>query len=466
VSSTKHTRSEQKQYRQPSVSPSRRLAFDILERVATEEAYASTLLAAPSTLTQVDHALAQELVLGILRWQQRLDFYIEQLSGRSIKKIDLPVLLALRLGLYQLHYLSRIPPSAAVNESVNLVKLARKTSAAAFTNAILRRATKNFPEDAIVTIAEPLTRLAVELSHPRWLIEKWLEEFGETTTKELAQANNQTPPVAFRINTLKADVAETLKAIDAAGVSYRHSELAADAYVVTGGHAAALGRFAEAGLIYLQDEASQLVALLLAATPASHILDLCAAPGSKTTHLAALTKNQAPILACDLHPHRLAVLQANCQRLGVTSVKTLALDAAGDVAPLAGMTFDRILIDAPCTGTGTLRRHPEIKWRLRETDPERLAGIQSKLLENGAKLLSAGGRLVYSTCSLERQENEEVIARFLERHREFQIASPAAPASCITADGFVRTFPHLHHSDGFFAAVFEQGKKKDSEEVA
>jgi len=456
VNSTKHTGSEQKPYRQPSVSPARRLAFDILERVQTEEAYASTLLAAPSKLTQVDHALAQELVLGILRWQQRLDFYIEHLSGRSIKKIDLPVLLALRLGLYQLRYLSRIPPSAAVNESVNLVKVARKTSAAAFTNAILRRAWKNFPEDAIANIADPLARLAVELSHPRWLIEKWLEEFGEATAKELAQANNQTPPVAFRINTLKADIEETLKAIDEAGVSYRHSELAADAYVVTGGNAAALGRFAESGLIYLQDEASQLVAPLLAATLDSRILDLCAAPGSKTTHLAALTNNQAQILACDLHTHRLAILQANCERLGVTSVRTFALDATGDIEPLAGKSFDRILIDAPCTGTGTLRRHPEIKWRLRETDPERLADIQAKLLENGAKLLGVGGRLVYSTCSLERQENEAVIARFLEHHSEFQIALPAAPASCITSDGFARTFPHLHNSDGFFAAVLER----------
>ncbi len=440
----------------PSVSPARRVAFEILQRVETTEAYASTLLAAPSNLTQVDHALAQEIVLGVLRWQGKLDFHIEQLSGRSLYKIDPPVRIALRIGLYQLLYLSRIPSSAAVNESVNLVKLARKTSAAAFANAVLRRAAKGIDETAITQLADPLDRLAVETSHPRWLLQKWLAEFGEATTTELAMANNQTPPVAFRVNTLKASVEETLAAIEATGIQIRPSEIAASAYVVTDGHAAELGRFAAAGAIYIQDEASQLVAPMLSAKPDSRILDLCAAPGSKTSHLAALTNNEAQIVACDLHPHRLAVLQASCERLDITSVKPITLDATGDLAPLAGMRFDRILVDAPCTGTGTLRRHPEIKWRIAAQDPERLAQLQIKLLENAAQLLVEGGRLVYSTCSLERQENEEIITHFLERRREFQIIAPVAPARCVTTDGYVRTFPHLHNSDGFFAAVLEK----------
>ena len=452
---TTDAETKKKKYRKPSVSPARRLAFEILERVETEEAYASTLLAAPSNLTHLDHALTHEIVLGVLRWRQTLDFHIAQLSGRNLDRIDLPVLTALRIGLYQLRYLSRIPPSAAVNESVNLVKLARKTSAASFTNAVLRRATKGFA-DVIIGIADPLERLTIETSHPNWLLQKWIDEFGEATTKELALANNQTPPVAFRVNTLKANVAETLTAIAATGLQYRQSEIATDAYVITGGHAVELGRFAETGLVYIQDEASQLVAPLLGAKTDSRILDLCAAPGSKTSHLAALTNNQARIIACDLHAHRLAVLQSNCERLGVTSIKTVALDATKDVTPLAGMTFDRILVDAPCTGTGTLRRHPEIKWRLQPADPERLAQVQLAILENAARVLNKDGRLVYSTCSLERQENEEVVAHFLEKHQDFQPVPPAAPASCITAEGFVRTFPHLHSSDGFFAAVLEK----------
>jgi 16S rRNA (cytosine967-C5)-methyltransferase len=440
----------------PAISPARRAAFDILRRVESEGSYASALLAALDHLSREDRALAQELTLGVLRQQKTLDYFIEQYSQRKIKKLDLPVILALRLGLYQIRFLSRIPQSAAVNESVNLVKRARKTSAAALVNGALRNATRHLGENPVEAISDQSERLAVELSHMPWMLERWAASFGEAEMRRLALANNQTPEASFRINTLRADREEVLAGLTQAGVKLRTSGIAEGAYISEGGQAGSLTPLVEQGLIYLQDESSQLVSLLLDVKAGQRILDLCAAPGSKTTHLAALSENRAQIIACDIHAHRLETLVATCQRLGVTSVEPLQLPASGELPFAEAETFDRVLIDAPCSGTGTLRRNPEIKWRLTPDDIRRLAELQFNLLARGAAVLKPGGRLIYSTCSLEREENEEVIEKFLAANREFEVVRASAPADCLTAEGLVRTFPHRQGSDGFFAAVLEK----------
>ncbi|MBI3653379.1 MAG: 16S rRNA (cytosine(967)-C(5))-methyltransferase RsmB [Acidobacteria bacterium] len=438
------------------ISPARRVAFDILRRVEAEGAYAAVLLAQPTNLSREDRALAHEITLGVLRHQLTLDFLIEKYTRRRMQKLDLAVVLALRMALYQMRFLSRIPPSAAVNEAVNLVKLARKTSAAGMVNAALRNAARNLDEEIGNAIEDPDERLAVRLSHPRWLLESWAINFGKAETEAIAVANNQTPESAFRINTLKADSGETLAKIDAAGVQTRPSKIAAEALVIASGHPAALVPLIEDGLLYPQDEASQLVAQLLDARPSQRILDLCAAPGSKTSQLAALTENLAPIVASDLHPHRLSALMNTCRRLGAINVAAVAVDATKDLPFADNAKFDRILIDAPCTGTGTLRRNPEIKWRLAPDDKHRLAEIQYTLLAGAARLLATNGRLVYSTCSLEPEENEAVVQRFLEANPQFHLVQPDAPTACLTAAGFLRTFPHRHGTDGFFAAVMER----------
>jgi 16S rRNA (cytosine967-C5)-methyltransferase len=440
------------------VSPARRDAFDILSRVEAEDAYASVLIAnlSESDLSREDRSLAQELTLGVLRWRRSLDYFIERYSGRSIARLDLPVLTALRLGLYQLRHLDRVPQSAAVNESVNLVKRARVASAAPMVNAVLRQAARRLNESPAHEIADPLERASIELSHPRWLFERWQSAFGEQEARELALANNTPPTTAFRVNTLRTSTSVVLSDLEAAGVKTRESRVALGAFVVESGPASVVIEASRRGVIYAQDEASQLVSILLEPSSGQRVLDLCAAPGSKTTHIAALTDDKAWIIAGDLHHHRLNTLRATCERLGAQSIELLALDAT-QALPFAGGSheFDRVLVDAPCSGTGTLRGNPEIKWRLAADDISRLASLQLSLLERGASVLARSGRLVYSTCSMEREENEEVVRRFLEANSAFQIAEPKAPGSLISTDGFVRTFPHRDGTDGFCAVVLE-----------
>jgi 16S rRNA (cytosine967-C5)-methyltransferase len=442
-----------------SVSPARRAAFDILRRVEAEGAYASALVSAlpQSSLSREDRALAQEIALGVLRWQRSLDYFIERYSRRPVKRLDLSVLISLRMGLYQLRHLTRIPPSAAVNESVNLVKIARAASAAGMVNAVLRNAARHIEEAPGAAIDDAAERASVEVSHPRWMLERWATWMGETESLALALANNEPPLGTFRVNTLRATVDEALARLLDEGLTARPSEYVPGAFVVESGPASATTQAVERGLIYLQDEASQLVSLLLEPRNDERILDLCAAPGSKSSHLAALTEEKAWIVACDIHPHRLATLAATCHRLGIGSVDAVALDATSEMPVLeSAQKFDRVLIDAPCSGTGTLRRNPEIKWRLAPDDIQRLSDVQSSLLERGASMLASGGRLVYSTCSIEREENEGVIRRFIEGGAPFRLLEPKAHTNLITGDGFVRTFPHKHGTDGFFAAVLEK----------
>ena len=442
-----------------SVSPARRVAFDILSRVETEQAYASVLLAAlpDSGLSREDRALAREIVLGVLRWQLSLDNFIERYSERSTHRFDTQVLIALRIGLYQLHHLTRIPQSAAVNESVNLVKRARTASAAPLVNAVLRKAARHTTEPAGRGIADPMERASVELSHPRWILERWQSAIGQLETRQLALANNSAPETAFRVNTLRTSEKKALDDLRGEGVITRASQVCPGAFVVESGPASVIAQSARRGLIYVQDEASQLVSILLQPRSGHRVLDLCAAPGSKTSQMAILAEDQAWIIACDRHPHRLTTLGATCERMGIKSVDALALDATRDLPFVsARIEFDRVLVDAPCSGTGTLRGNPEIKWRLSLEDITRLAQLQLSLLERAASSVTPGGRLVYSTCSIELEENEEVVGRFIEGTTLFKLIRPDAPADLITNDAYVRTFPHRDGTDGFFAAVFER----------
>ena len=441
-----------------SVSPAPHQAYDILLRVEAESAYASVRVAAlsDSDLSREDRALVQEIVLGVLRWRGALDYFIQRYSGRSCEQLDLPVVIALRIGLFQLRHLSRIPTSAAVNESVNLVKRARTSSAAGLVNAVLRKASMHLDEKAGAGIVDSLQRASVELSHPAWLLERWRAMLGKEEAEQLTRANNVPPPSAFRVNTLRATAGEVIFDLKSKGVITRESSLVPGAFVVQGGPSPIVNQAARSGLIYIQDQASQLVSTLLGPRGGHRVLDLCAAPGSKSSHIAALAGNEAWVLACDRYPHRLATLRATCGRLGIDSIDSLVLDATRTL-PFAESApkFDRVLVDAPCSGTGTLRGNPEIKWRLSAGDLARLAELQLTLLKCGAQMVAPGGRLVYSTCSIEREENEEVVRCFLESNASFRLINPNARPDLIAPDGFVRTFPHRHGCDGFFAAVLE-----------
>jgi 16S rRNA (cytosine967-C5)-methyltransferase len=436
--------------RAKQVSPARRAAFEIL-RAVEAGAFSSILLAAEEPqLKPADRALVHELVLGVLRWQLWLDKLIEHYTKRRVESLDLAVRLALRLGLYQLRFLTRVPASAAVNEAVKLVRSAKVSSAAAFVNAVLRRSIREAGYDPAAKVADPVEKLAIETSHPVWLIERWVESFGREEAEAFARANNLVPPTAFRVvgTDLKPieipdrarQAGAVLDRLREAGASVESSKIAEDAWRVSG--ASSLVReLAREGKIYLQDEASQLVAQTVGLKAGERALDLCSAPGGKTTLMAQLAEDRALIVASDRSAKRLDTIIKITASHNLTSIKSLLLDAAQPL-PFANGVFDRILVDAPCSGTGTLRRNPEIRWRISEADIRALAAQQKLFLAHAARVLKPGGQLVYSTCSVEPDENEQVVAAFLESHTRFQ------PLKTI------RTWPHREGTDGFFIASF------------
>lgn len=446
------------------LSPARRAAFEILRRVETTGAFASSLLATMDEgLRGDDRGLSHELVLGVLRRQLWLDRVLEHFADRRLDRVDLPVRLALRMGLYQLRFLSRIPPSAAVNESVNLVRAAGLRSAAGFANAILRRATRDPDYDPAKNVSDPIEKLAIETSHPQWLLARWANALGLEEAGALARANNEPAPGAFRFTARTIGDTEEQRIIDeliAAGVHVRPSKLTPNSWRVIGQSHALLRKFAGAGLIYFQDEASQLVAHLLDAQAGDRVLDVCAAPGSKTTFIGALAP-RATIVASDLYEHRLRLLSELAATQGIDSIQLAVADAT-NALPFAKASFDRVLVDAPCSGTGTLRHHPEIRWRLSQPDIVELAAKQGQILAQAAALVRPRGRLLYSTCSLESEENEAVVVAFLKEHAEFdqlrlpEIQVSGASTDLATESGAKRTWPHRHDVDGFFMAAFQR----------
>ena len=452
-----------------TTSPARRAAFVILRRVEQESAYASVLLSGlDERMRGDDRALCQELVLGVLRRQLWLDRALEHFANRRMEGIDSPVRLALRLGLYQLRFLSRIPPSAAVNESVNLVRAARLKSAAHFVNAVLRGATREPNYDPAAEVENPLEALAIETSHPLWLIERWCAALGSKEAAALARANNEPAPVAFRVTAKAIKVyggpEHLIEQFELAGVRLSKSKITPNAWRVVSCqtardserlNAATLVReLACDGLIYLQDEGSQLVGHLLAPQSADRVLDACAAPGSKSTQIALLWPTSM-LVAGDLHEHRLRTLRGLAAAQHSDAIQPVTYDATRAL-PFADASFDCILVDAPCSGTGTLRRNPEIRWRIRPADITEISMKQTRILGNAAATVRPGGRLLYSTCSLEPEENEAVIEKFLRDRTDFRAVQFDISPELRTNTGAARTWPHRQDVDGFFIAAFER----------
>ena len=420
------------------ISPARLAAFNILQQVETG-AFSSILLAAEEPhLQAADRALCHELVLGLLRWQLYLDKIVEHFSKRRIESLDPAVRIALRLGLYQLRFLTRIPASAAVNESVSLVRVARLSSATSFVNAVLRRAIREAEYDPAAAVSDPLERIAVQTSHPVWLIDRWAKSFGVAETEAFAKANNVVPPTAFRVVSTKATESDVLSKLREAGATLESSAVVEGAWRVSGA-TALLRELSAAGEIYFQDEASQLVAQIVDAKPGERVLDLCAAPGGKTTLMADRSDDRALIIAGDLSASRMATITSTMRLHELESIKPVLLDAAEQL-PFAPHSFDKVLVDAPCSGTGTLRRNPEIRWRLSPADFTRLAEQQNRILRRAAEMVTPGGRLIYSTCSVEHDENEQVIQDVVASDDRFR------PVKTI------RTWPHREGSDGFFVS--------------
>lgn len=451
-----------------SVSPSRKIAYDVLRRVEAEGAYASDLLhaALTSRVKPADAALATEIALGVLRWRRLLDFLLERHLKKPVGRLDLPVMLALRMGQYQLRFLDKIPAHAAISESVELVKSARKSSAAGLVNAVLHKAegeAETAPEAFLPPDLPLCDRLGILHSHPTWLVERWLARLGEQQAVALLRTNNQTPKLSCAVQDLSR-CEEVLDAVRKAGLRTQPGILVRGAFSVSGGSPVGTEAF-RAGQISIQDEASQTVPLLLAVQAGNRVLDLCAAPGGKTAALIRAAGKTGVVIAADRHAHRLAAMRAQLDRLAAGRAHLVELDAEQPL-PFEGQ-FDRILLDAPCSGTGTLARHPEIRWRLESSQLAESHKHQASMLRMALLHLAPGGRLVYSTCSTEPEENEEVVEEVLRGAPSAQRVSRAEAAQALTPhlatridpdalfgrDGYFRTSPSLHHTDGFFAAV-------------
>ncbi len=439
------------------ISPSRSAAFDILLRVEQTGAYASELLHSErlERLSHADRALTTELVMGVLRWRSRLDETIATASSHPLSKLDVEVLSALRIAAYQLRFLSRIPARAAINESVELVKRARKRSAAPFANAVLRKIAGAEIEPLPETVAgDPVPFLAGEFAHPEWLVKRWVAQFGVEHAFAICRHDQRVPNAAIRLGG-----AEIEQELVNEGIELVPGALLSSARTVTGGDITRTRAFRE-GRVFIQDEASQLVAALVGT--GSRLLDCCAAPGGKTAALAARNP-EAEIIAVELHARRAGLLR---KRVPASNVQVKQADVLELSLPGG---FDRVLADVPCSGTGTLARNPEIKWRLAATDLGDLHALQVSILRAALRHLAPGGRAVYSTCSLEREENEDVLEEVLRGNASYQLCDCRDELERLRDSGelvwhdlhsllsgkFLRTLPGVQPCDGFFAAVVE-----------
>jgi len=402
-----------------------------------------------------DRGLFAELVFGVLRRQGTLDHVLTGLLTQPLVRLEPQVLIFLRLGLYQLMYLDRIPESAAVNESVNLVKQTLPR-ASGLVNAVLRNYLRNkdsvvFPDPA----AAPAAYIAARHSHPAWLVKLWFSQIGEAETELLAEASSRQPPLTLRVNTLAATREKLLEKFAANGITAAPCRFSPFGILVEGRHhIPGLPGFRE-GQFVVQDEASQLAGILLDPQPGERVLDTCAAPGGKATHIAQLMDNRGELLAMDISKSKLPLIQEAAQRLGITNIRTRMADLLQSGAFPAD-AFDRVLLDAPCSGLGVIRRNPEAKWRLTPEDVTRLAASQKVMLKNAIRMLKPGGVLVYSTCSTTLEENEAVVADFLSRHPHcvLENLNELFPdyRELFTEDGMFRAWPHRYGMDGFFSA--------------
>jgi 16S rRNA (cytosine967-C5)-methyltransferase len=439
-------------------STPRRIAVEILNRVEEGGAFAEPLLNATLSGTELenpaDRGLLTELVYGTLRMRGRLDWVIAELYRGSAAELETTVRNILRTGLYQMRFTDRIPPFAAVNEAVEIARdLA--PAAAGLVNAILRNSLRK--GDAVAwpdIINNPAKAIAVLHSHPLWLVRRLLASHGVEETIAICGVNNTVPPLTLRVNSLKASRDRAIAALLEEKIAAEGARFSPDGITVIS-PAAALRKTAcyRKGLIRVQDEASQLVTRLVAPEPGEKLLDLCAGSGGKTLHLAALMGNSGSITALDVQPARLRMLRGEAKRLGVTIAETRPGDAVEPVYSFRE-TFDRVLLDAPCSGLGTIRRNPEIRWRITPADINRCRELQDLLLTKAAEYVRPGGRLVYSVCTVTPEENEVVIGRFLKERADFHLISPDTfPPALIDGRGFFRSEPHIHGMDGFFGAV-------------
>jgi 16S rRNA (cytosine967-C5)-methyltransferase len=439
----------------------RETALDLLEAVEKNQSYSNLLLhhtIEKNNLPKKDTGLLTELTYGTLQRKMTLDFFLKGFLKKA-NKIESWVLHLLRLTLYQMVYLDKIPERAAIFEAVEIAKKRGHKGIASMVNGVLRSIQREgLP--SLESIEDPVERLSVETSHPSWLIKRWLEEFGYDKTKKMGEMNLTAPLQTARVNTTRITREDCAKLLHEEGFELELSPIIPEAIRALKGNLASSSAFKE-GLLTIQDESSMLVAYALGATNDEMVLDACAAPGGKSTHIAEKMNNTGQVVSLDLHEHKVKLINDNANRLRLDNINTKAMDSRQASEHFPPESFDRILLDAPCSGLGVMRRKPDMKYTKKEQDLYQLSNIQQNLLESVSKLLKKGGVLVYSTCTVDREENENTVARFLNQHPDFEWDTnfkdrmPEAVRPLIS--GFdLQVFPQDFGSDGFYIACLRK----------
>ncbi|WP_342600648.1 16S rRNA (cytosine(967)-C(5))-methyltransferase RsmB [Psychrobacillus sp. FSL H8-0483] len=432
-------------------------ALTILMAVEKQQAYSNLLLhqtIEKYTIEPKDRALLTELTYGTLQYKMTLDYYLQPfIKG----KLDDWVKQLLRLSLYQIHYLSRIPDHAAVNEAVNIAKRRGHKGISGAVNGILRSILREGVR-SMEEIKDEVERLSIETSHPLWMVKRFISQYGFETTEKMLKENNEAPVTTLRVNLFKRTVEQVLHLLTQEGYVVAQSEVIPECIYLFNAQAAKTTAF-QNGFVTIQDESSMIPAYALQVEPGMTVLDMCSAPGGKTTHIAEKMKNTGKLVAMDIHQHKLKLVKENAERLGFSFIETVEMDGRKASEAYPEQSFDRILVDAPCSGLGVMKRKPDIKYTKNEKDFATLKPIQMNLLDEAYKLLKPNGLLVYSTCTVDREENEGTSQLFLESHPDMHLQHFPDVVKNIKEqeqEGMLQLFPHDLRSDGFFVAVFQK----------
>ncbi|MDR7856388.1 16S rRNA (cytosine(967)-C(5))-methyltransferase RsmB [Tissierella sp.] len=440
------------------VLSAREVSFNILYDIFVKEAFSNIAINKnlEEQLSSKDESLIREITYGVLENQLYLDYIISKASKIRLKKIHSAILIILRIGVYQLVFMDKIPNSAAVNESVNLAKKHGHKGSIGFVNGVLRNIGNNKDEYMKINVSNKIDYISIKYSHPKWMVDRWVREFGEEFTEELCKKNNESPKLNIRVNTLKINKDELRERLMKKNLIIEESIYAKDSLIIDNPNRITELEEFKLGYFFIQDESSTLVGQVMDPLPGSVIIDICSAPGGKTTHLAQIMNNKGKIYSRDIYKHKLKLIEENANRLGIDIIQTDLSDATKRDEDMFNIA-DYVLVDAPCSGLGLIRRKPEIKWNRKEADIEKLADLQYTILNNVKEYIKIGGILVYSTCTIERDENVNLVNRFLQENRNFklvEIESKFTNKDNLNSlnSGYIQLYPNIHGTDGFYIA--------------
>jgi 16S rRNA (cytosine967-C5)-methyltransferase len=438
----------------------RETALKILYEINEKKAYSNISIdkhLEKAELKNIDRAFITELVYGVVKWKLTIDWVIEQYSSVKMNKISPWILNVLRLGVYQLLYTQKIPESAACNESVNLAKKYGHSASSRFVNGVLRNIARNkntltYPdENKNLTVF-----LSVKYSHPEWMVKEWTERFGREFTESLLKSNNEIPEFTVRTNTLKTTREQLADSFNKAGMETSKGRYVENALIIKSPGAFSSLEIFKAGHFQVQDESSMLVGKILDPRPGELVMDVCSAPGGKAAHIAELMGNRGAVIARDVHEHKIKLIKEAAGRLGIDIIKTEIYDASKTDEKYRGKA-DRVLIDAPCTGLGIIRKKPDIKWARNAADKKEITQFQRKILNASSQYVKPGGILVYSTCTIEKEENQDMVKEFIDSNDDFELEDitpylPEALKESSFETGVIQLFPNVNNIDGFFIA--------------